>query len=137
MSWKEKMKEWAPANLLFLSSDGAIARFIVVGEPDLVETMYQRTTQERIVCPIFNDDGYQLFVVNKRTARKLASIEEYFDTDVISVTRHGAENDTNTVYEVGHTGDKKQVKMWRDAWAATDQEAAKAEAQASLDEVLK
>jgi hypothetical protein len=137
MSWKEKMKEWAPANLLFLSSDGVVARFIVVGEPELVTTMYQRTEQERIACPVFNDDGFQLFVINKRTARKLASIEEHFGTDVITVTRHGAEGDTNTVYEVGHVGDKRQVKAWQEAWSKIDQEEAIREAHGSLTEVMK
>jgi len=94
------MKEWAPANLTFLSGDGATISFIVVGEPLLLTGRYKGKEQERIGCPIVTDEGFSLFVTGKRTARKLAYLEDQFTSHVIMVTRHGVEEDTNAKYEV-------------------------------------
>jgi len=109
MGWKEKMKEWGPANLLFLSTDGATTSFLVVDDPVLLKGKYRGKDQERIGCPVVTDDGFALFVTGKRTARKLASLEDKFTDHVIMVTRHGAEGDTDSTYEVTALADKEKV----------------------------
>ena len=105
MSWKEKMKEWGPANLLFLSTDGASVNFIVVADPILLKGKYRGKEQDRIGCPVVTNDGFVLFVTGKRTGRKLASVEEHFKDSVINVTRHGVEGDTDASYEVSVLND--------------------------------
>lgn len=110
MSWKDKMKEFGPANLLFLSSDGASTNFIVVGDPVLLKGKYRGKEQERIGCPVVTDEGFLLFICGKRTGRKLASLEAKFKDHVINVTRHGAEGDTEATYEVTAIADADKVK---------------------------
>ena len=100
MSWKEKMKEWGGGNFTFLSEDGETIMFIVVGEPVLIHTKYQGKPQERIGCPVVTDDGFQLFITGKRTARKITKHEPVFGTSALMVTRRGAEGDTNAKYPV-------------------------------------
>lgn len=111
MGWKEKMKEWGPANLLFLSTDGATARFIVVDEPILLKGKYRGKDQERIGCPVVTDEGFLLFVTGKRTARKLAALEDKFLTHLIQITRHGIEGDTDSKYDVLPLLEPENVKV--------------------------
>ena len=119
MSWKEKMKEWGPANLLFLSTDGASVNFIVVADPVLLKGKYRGKEQDRIGCPVVTNDGFLLFVTGKRTARKLASIEDKFKTHVINVTRHGVEGDTDASYEVSAIEDANLFKTLKQIAAKT------------------
>lgn len=113
MSWKEQVKEWGPASLQFLSSDGSSLSFIVVGDPILLEGTYMKKAQKRMGCPIVTEEGFFLFVGGLRIARKLATLEEKFATHIITVTRHGGEGDVNTTYDVVATpGDKRVKDLW-------------------------
>lgn len=110
MSWKDRMAEWGPASLLFLSTDGASANFIVVADPVLIKGKYRGKENDRIGCPVVTDEGFVLFVCGKRCARKLASLEDKFASCVINVTRHGVEGDTDTSYEVSAVPDAAKLK---------------------------
>jgi hypothetical protein len=137
MSWKEKMKEMGPANILFLSTDGASVNFIVVADPVPVSGTYQKKPQTRVGCPVVTMDGFVLFVCGKRTARKLASIEDKFKTHVINVTRHGVEGDTDTGYEVSALEDAALFKTLKGIAAKTFTEDALKEAIADAEDVMK
>ena len=75
MSWKEKMKEWGGGDLAFLSEDGEVITFAVVGEPVLLEGKFKGKPSEKIGCPIVTRDGFTLFIAGKRLARKLSKYE--------------------------------------------------------------
>jgi len=100
MTWKDKMKEFGGGNFTFLSVDGEVLIFIIVGEPVLLEGVYKGKKNERIGCPIITDEGYLLFICGKRLARKISKLERHFDTKVIMAVRHGEEGDVNAKYDV-------------------------------------
>jgi len=100
MTWKDKMKEFGGGNFTFLSVDGEVLIFIVVGEPVLLEGVYKGKKNERIGCPIITDEGYLLFICGKRLARKISKLERHFDTKAIMAVRHGEEGDVNAKYDV-------------------------------------
>lgn len=137
MSWKERMKELGPSNVLFLSADGASVNFIVVGEPILLEGTYNKKPQQRIGCPVVTDEGFTLFVVGKRTGRKLASLEDKFADHVINVTRHGVEGDSDATYEVTALPDADKLKALKKIAAKTFNDEALQEAIADAQDVIK
>ena len=100
MTWKDKMKEFGGGNFTFLSVDGEVLIFIVVGEPQLLIGHFKGNENERIGCPIVTDEGYLLFICGKRLARKISKLEKHFDTKAIMAVRHGAEGDVNCKYDV-------------------------------------
>ncbi len=136
MSWKEKMKEMGPATLLFLSTDGASANFIVVADPIRLEGTYLKKPQVRVGCPVVTSEGFMLFICGKRTGRKLASIEEQFKTHVINVTRHGVEGDTDANYEVTALEDSATFKALKTLAAKVNIKEALAEAIKDAAEVM-
>ncbi|GAJ18676.1 unnamed protein product, partial [marine sediment metagenome] len=87
MSWTDKAKEWGGGDLAFLSEDGEVLDFIVVGEPELLMGKFKGRTTEKIGCPVITDDGFVLFVVGKRLFRKIAKHEAGFDTCVFQACR--------------------------------------------------
>lgn len=99
-SWGSRMKDWGGGDFTFLSSDGEVLTFIVVGLPVLMESHYKGQKGERIGCPCVTENGYQLFVCGKRVARKLSKVEKSFETHAIMVIRHGEEGDVNAKYAV-------------------------------------
>lgn len=76
----------------------------------LLKGKYKGKDQDRIGCPVVTEEGFFLFIGGKRIARKLASLEEKFGDHVITVTRHGAEGDTNAKYDVVATKDASLMK---------------------------
>ena len=100
MTWAKKMQEYGGGNFTFLSVDGEVLIFIVVGEPQLLQSTYKGKTNERIGCPIVTDEGYMLFICGKRLARKISKLESDFKTKAIMAVRHGLEGDVNAKYEV-------------------------------------
>ena len=100
MTWNEKMKEFGGGNFTFLSEDGESITFIVVGEPVLIESTYQKKPQQRIGCPVVTDDGFVLLIGGKRLARKIGKHEAVFGTSALMAIRHGVVGDTDTKYEV-------------------------------------
>lgn len=98
MSWKEKMREFGGGDITFLSQDGEVIDFIVVGEPVLLTGKYKGQPTEKIGCPIITEDGFVILVAGKRLARKISKFEEQFDTAVFQAIRHGAEGDINATY---------------------------------------
>jgi hypothetical protein len=100
MSWKEKMKEFGGGDITFLSADGEVIKFIVVGEPVLLVGEYKGTASRKIACPIICEDGFMIFIAGMRLARKLAKQEEHFNTRVFMAIRHGEEGNPNAVYEL-------------------------------------
>lgn len=136
MSWKEAMKKMGPANLLFLSTDGASVNFLVAGDPTLLPGRFKGKEQERIGCPVVTDEGFMLFVTGKRTARKITSLEDKFKDHIINVTRHGVEGDTDASYEVTAIQDAAKVKVLIALRAKTFTDEAYAEAIADAKEVM-
>ena len=100
MSWKEKMKDWGGGDIAFLSEDGEAVTFIVVGEPILLEGKYKGKVSEKIGCPCVTADGYTLFVMGKRLARKISKYEDKFDDVAFTAIRHGEANDIACTYEI-------------------------------------
>jgi len=100
MTWKDKMKEFGGGNFTFLSVDGEVLIFIVVGEPQLLHSTFKGKENERIGCPVVTDEGYLLFICGKRLARKISKLEKEFDSHAIMAIRHGLEGDVNAKYDV-------------------------------------
>jgi len=122
---------------MFLSTDGATVNFIVVADPVALSGTYNRKPQTRVGCPVVTTDGFVLFVCGKRTARKLASIEDKFKDHVINVTRHGVEGDTDTGYEVAVLSDAGLFKQLKAIAAKAFTEDALMEAIVDAEEVMK
>lgn len=137
MAWKEKIAEWGPSNLLFLSTDGASVNFIVVGDPQLLKGTYRKKETDRVAAPVVTQDGFMLFITGKRTARKLASVEEHFKDSVINVTRHGVEGDVDASYEVTVLSDADLFKRLKSIAAKTYSETALKESIAEAEETVK
>ena len=100
MSWKDKMKDFGGGDLAFLSEDGEVIIFMVVGEPVLLEGKFKGRPSEKIGCPIVTMDGFVLFIAGKRLARKLSKYEERFHNTAFMAIRHGAQNDITSTYEL-------------------------------------
>ncbi len=100
MTWKDKMKDWGGGNFTFLSVDGEVLIFIVVGEPELLVGHYKGKANDRIGCPVVTDEGYMLFICGKRLARKISKLETHFEKSAIMAVRHGLEGDVNAKYNV-------------------------------------
>jgi len=118
MSWKEAMKDFGGGNFTFLSEDGEVLTFIVVGDPVLLQAKFKGKENERIGCPVVTDEGYMLFVTGKRLARKLSKFEKSFNDNAIMVTRAGESGDINAKYIVTVIPEKetfKRLKAVKDA----------------------
>lgn len=100
MSWREKMKEYGGGDLSFLSEDGEVLCFAVVGDPILLEGKFKGTPTEKIGCPVVTEDGFVLFIAGKRLARKIAKYEAVFGDTAFMAIRHGEQNDVNSTYEL-------------------------------------
>lgn len=100
MTWKEKMQEYGGGNFTFLSVDGEVLTFIIVGEPELLIGHFKGKENQRIGCPVVTDEGYMLFICGKRLARKISKLERKFDSHAIMAIRHGLEGDVNAKYDV-------------------------------------
>jgi len=98
MSWKDKMKEFGGGDLAFLSEDGEVLNFVVVGEPVLLQGKYKGQPTQKIGCPIVTEDGFALLVAGKRLARKIAKYESQFDVVALQATRHGEQGDIDATY---------------------------------------
>lgn len=107
MSWKEKMKDFGGGDLAFLSEDGEVITFVVVGEPVLLQGKFKGRPSEKIGCPIVTQDGFVLFVAGKRLARKLAKHEAEFPSIAFMAIRHGSQNDIESTYELQVLSDKE------------------------------
>ena len=94
------MQEFGGGNFTFLSVDGEVLIFIVVGEPQLLTGHFKGKENQRIGCPVVTDEGYLLFICGKRLARKISKLEKHFDSKAIMAIRHGAEGDVNAKYDV-------------------------------------
>jgi len=110
MSWKDKMKEWGGGDMAFLSEDGEMINFIVVGEPVLLAGKFKGKDTEKIGCPVVTEDGFQLLVAGKRLARKISKYEEQFNVQAFTAIRHGEADNPNTKYELKTITDVDLVK---------------------------
>ncbi len=100
MSWKESMAEFGGGEVTFLSDDGERLCFVVCGEPRLLEGKFKGQNTKRIGAAIVSEDGFTIFVMGMRVARRLAKHEDKFDTVAFEIIRHGAPHDQNASYEV-------------------------------------
>ena len=98
MSWMDKAKEWGGGDLAFLSEDGEVFDFIVLGEPVLLKGKYKNRPTEKIGCPVMTDDGFVLFIVGKRLFRKIVKHEAKFESDCFQAIRHGESGDIHASY---------------------------------------
>lgn len=100
MSWKEKMKEFGGGDIAFLSEDGEAIKFMVVGEPELLEGEYKNKPSRKVGCPVVTEDGLIVLVVGMRLARKIAKQEGNFESRVFMAVRHGEAGDANATYDL-------------------------------------
>ncbi len=100
MAWQEKMKEFGGGDLSFLSEDGEVIVFVVVGDPVLLEGKFKGRPSEKIGCPIVTLDGFNFLVAGKRLARKISKYEGRFADTAFMAIRHGGQNDITTTYEL-------------------------------------
>jgi len=110
MSWKDKMKEWGGGDMAFLSEDGEMINFVVVGEPVLLTGKFKGKETEKIGCPVVTEDGFQLLVAGKRLARKISKYEDQFNIQAFTAIRHGEAENPNTKYELKTITDVELVK---------------------------
>lgn len=136
MTWKDKMKEFGGGNFTFLSVDGEVLIFIVVGEPQLLHSTFKGKENERIGCPVVTDEGYLLFICGKRLARKISKLEKHFDSKAIMAVRHGMEGDVNAKYDVKVVPEKETFERLQAIKKADFKHAMIAESVADSAEVL-
>jgi len=110
MGWKDKMTEFGGANLAFLSEDGEVMTFVVIAEPVLIEGKYRGKQTQRIGAPVITQEGFTLFILGKRLARRISKHEAEFNKVAFEVVRHGVEGDTDTRYELKISDDKDLTK---------------------------
>lgn len=120
MSWKEKMKEFGGGDLAFLSEDGEVITFVVVGEPMLLEGKYKGKPSEKIGCPIVTQDGFTLFISGKRLARKISKYEDEFAVAAFMAIRHGEQNDITATYELKMLDDVELTNQLLESIAGKD-----------------
>ena len=114
MSWKEKMKEFGGGDLSFLSEDGEVIKFVVVGEPILLQGKFKGRPSEKIGCPVVTEDGFSLFVAGKRLARKISKHEDSFADVALMAIRHGEQGDIEASYELKVLDDVELTKKLLD-----------------------
>jgi len=74
---------------------------------------FKKKPQERIAAPVITAEGFQLFVMGKRLARKLSKFESDFGHAIFIATRHGEEGDINSTYEVKVLDDEEErIKLF-------------------------
>jgi len=106
MTWKDKMKEWGGGEVSYLSEDGEVIVFVIVGEPFLIKGKFRGQDTNRIGCPVVTLEGFSLLIVGKRIARRLSKYEEHFKDYAFELIRHGVASDTKTTYELTRIDDK-------------------------------
>lgn len=120
MSWKEKVKDFGGGDLAFLSMDGEVICFVVVGEPILLQGRYKGKPSEKIGAPIVTTDGFQLFIMGKRLFRQLAKCEEQFPIAAFMAIRHGEQGDIESTYELKVLDDVDLTKQLLNEIAGRD-----------------
>lgn len=120
MSWKDKMKEFGGGDLAFLSEDGEVITFVVVGEPVLLKGRFKGRPSEKIGCPIVTPDGFVLFVAGKRLARKIAKHEDLFNVCAFTAVRHGEQGDIEASYGLTVLDDVDITKQLIESTAGKD-----------------
>lgn len=120
MSWKEKVKEFGGGDLAFLSEDGEVINFIVVGEPELLQGKFKGQATEKVGCPIVTEDGFTLLIVGKRLFRKIAKHEDEFATCVFQAIRHGEQGDITATYDLKILDDVELANQLHDFMAGLD-----------------
>lgn len=111
MSWKDKMKEFGGGDLAFLSEDGEVICFVVVGEPVLLEGKFKGKPSQKIGCPVVTTDGFALFVAGKRLARKISKHEDNFSDTAFMAIRHGEQGDIDASYDLKPVEDEDLRKQ--------------------------
>lgn len=111
MNWKEKMKEYGGADVSFLSEDGEITTFVVVGDPHLIEGKFQKQDTKRIGIPCVTIEGFTLLVIGMRVGRRLSKYEDHLHEWAFELIRHGEPGDTKAKYELARTSDTELEKQ--------------------------
>jgi len=114
------MKEMGGGEVSFLSEDGEVVRFAVVGLPELIEGKFKGQPTQRIGMPIVTIEGFSLLIVGKRIARRISKYEAVFKKAAFELIRHGAAEDTDTKYELLLLEDKKLEKALLEMAASSD-----------------
>lgn len=110
MGFKDKVKEWAGGDLTFLSDDGDSVKFVVAGDPELIEGRFKGSDTKRAAIPIFTPDGQSLLIVGMRVVRRLAKVEDKHNSHAFILTRNGIRNDQNATYDLAVLDDPETVK---------------------------
>ncbi|KKN16534.1 hypothetical protein LCGC14_0974850 [marine sediment metagenome] len=110
MQWMTKMKEFGGADVGYLSEDGEMTTFVVVGDPQLIVGLYKKQETKRIGVPCVTIEGFQLLVIGMRVGRRLSKYEKHLHEWAFELVRHGGTDDSKTTYEMGRTEDKELEK---------------------------
>ena len=137
MAWKDKMKDFGGGDLAFLSEDGEVIVFIVVGDPVLLEGRFKGRPSQKIGCPIVTSNGFVLFIAGKRLARKISKYEEQFSSTAFMAIRHGEQNEITSTYELKIVDDALLTQELIDFAAGRDFKAEIQEAIASAESVMR
>lgn len=135
MGWKDKMKDFGGADVSFLSEDGEMTTFVVVGEPHMIEGKYQKQNTKRIGVPCVTLEGFSLLVIGMRVGRRISKFEDHLHEWAFELVRHGDSDDTNTKYELARTSDAELEKRLLAAVQDVDYTAEIAEAVDSATEI--
>lgn len=107
MGWKDKVKEWGGGDVSFLSEDGEVITFVIVGDPVLIEGKFKGQSTRRAGIPIITLDGFSLLTIGLRVARRLVKYESQFDSIAFDLVRHGEQGDTDSKYELSICGNQE------------------------------
>ena len=110
MNWKEKMKAFGGADVSFLSEDGEMVTFVVIGDPELIEGKFQKQDTKRIGIPCVTIEGFTLLVIGMRVGRRLSKYEDHLAAWAFELIRHGEPGDTKAKYELARTQDAELEK---------------------------
>lgn len=106
MTWKAKAKEWGSGAVKFLTEDGELLTFVIMGEPRLMEGEYKGKPTKRIAAPVMTEDGFCILLIGQRPFYRLAKYESQFPTAAFEIERHGETGDTNAKYPISISEDK-------------------------------
>lgn len=100
MSWSEKVKEFGGCDVAFLTEDGEVITFVILGDPELFKGKYKGQETKRVAFPIATSDGVTILIVGMRTARRLAKYEKHHHDTAYEIIRHGVQGDQDATYDV-------------------------------------
>lgn len=111
MGWKNPdLEDFGKGDLFILSDDGDHGSVVPLGEPEIIRDTYKGQTRKQAEVPVWDieADCIRFWRQGSRVWRKFKRVNPNGENDrkiILSVTRHGAPEDTKTTYDIQRTGD--------------------------------